>query len=666
MLAFLPATVAQGNGSGINDPQGDVVTTNAQGPTTPYPADVASGADLTHVALFSENDKIVTDMSFAGDAAKVPPNTLRGYSITMRHGTSQYMISNDGSPCARIAHFKDGAWEDLECAEEEVRLAGQGITVRTPFTALVNETHIPLQPGSLVEDIVFQGQVILPGLETPRTPTIVIGRDLAPDSGFLDAFKVPTPTGAGPVFISIANPLRVSNGEATTLVFQVDLTNRGTTTATTLLEAKSSVASMTPRITGRVSVPASESVRVPLIVTTSFAHAHGATNYVDIIATYDDGTEMDRAQASVYYLAVPQPSGHHPSIYFHGQNPQTNPADSGPLNQQQEVWFSTESVDDLASAKEAVSISGDIQTHRFDWWFPLKPELQLGLDVKATGAPFHATFVSDIPLQGAMATAELHYCPPGATTRNACLASNAAKTMLTGESTAVDMTAGTPTTFNFEWKTLGQDLFEPFQLGNNLAVVMHLTTTNPSYLGEDFGDPVRVQLGETTADLPLNEYRDPVEKNFLSSEAISIQAKTAADRNVNAGRTYVYEFNVQNNGTSSVKLASEIVGREADWATIQSGPSAIIGAGESRTLQVVVRPPSDAVAGQAADLVLVVEDSNHPDMAVLARFSATVVDEDVPDESSMVSASGHESPLSASVVFLALGALLLAARRSRS
>ncbi|HUR63736.1 MAG TPA: FixG Ig-like domain-containing protein [Candidatus Thermoplasmatota archaeon] len=485
-------------------------------------------------------------------------------------------------------------------------------------------------------------------------------------------------------------PTRASNGEATTIVYQVEASSGLAGNQSFLLAASGLPAGWEVKLPGeRITVPGNASILFPVVVTVPFAHQHGTYQkfLLEMKAVRDSGS-IGRVQLGIRYTQPPQPAGHHNVLWLHSQT-----LTSGQSITAFDTLFGTPASglymnaaspeEDTYDAKAEVpgeQVSQDLvpPLATYLWSVPLAPALEMGLDFKQTIGNVSVPLKTTLPMPGATLGGRLVYVPPGATVARGFDPS----LLNAGEAILADLTPDAPvdvaanTQGNFLHATLvprPETGYIPFEKGAGLRLDLMVTFTRLDGLGGGFGPraaPV-VQPGGIL-DLPLNEYHDKVAQVFASNATLALEAQSAQDRVANPGKMVLYNLTLANRASQPVTVNLELTGTHILWVSLlePTQRSVRLAPNETRAVKVAVKVPLEADRGDTADVVLAATSASDLNVRSLARLYTTVdTGREYRDDSALIAAiegthakkktPGPETPL----VGLGLVAVAFAARR---
>lgn len=442
-------------------------------------------------------------------------------------------------------------------------------------------------------------------------------RDRMPDEGVAPepyVFQV-GPRQRGDVELWSTSPSRASNGEATALIFEVTALNKGSGDLDLRFGAEDvpqgwQVTFPTPL----VKLGGGESAVFPVLVQMPFNHVHGATSTVDVTLQSDDDAHEGRTTLSVIYHAVPQPAGHHDTVWFHSD---ASPDGLTPAIHASgfDVWhgISMNALEEF-NADDGVAVPARNGDGYHYWTVPLDPVLQMGLDfdledVGTILVPFQSTRpVPDAVLYGEI---YVRWQDDAGQFQTLTVAD-------VGPSDAMGINGETlleaPVTARPEGDLV------PYREGANLVLDLRMDRSD-AFVGTGPEKPELLSGG--WMQLPLNEYHDPVDDIFRSLQGVSLEAAGPQQRPVNPGETVTFQAGLGYDGPE-VTFDLRLDGVHADQARVLEGPTVRVGGGTTATLTVAVAAPLDASDGTFLDTVLVATKADEPAVQGLLRLVAEV------------------------------------------
>lgn len=493
----------------------------------------------------------------------------------------------------------------------------------------------------------------------------------------------------GHLRLSSPAPVRASNGEATTYVYDVSLRSDADFIDDVRLEVVGAPSNWQVKLPATsVRLDNNTTIHMPVLVTTPFGHEHGSFENLLIEArSARDPSAVGRVELGVRYTEIPQPAGHHSMLWLHSR---TNP--SGQLNEalstvfgggdSVEAYFNAADPQDderdegLQVPPTRQSGSGFMDDEgrpaymQYEWDVFLEPTLQIGLDfdLNETGE-LTVPFASQLPLQDAQMEGTLYYLQAGEA-RDFFTINEDAIALGTFAPSEVGA-GGAGQTVEFT-STFTPDpagdflLYEP--QGATLWIELRLTITQPLTLFADgVVSPQLAPGGEML--LPLNEYHDPVDDLYNQLTDVEVLMEGEQEQYVNSGETVLFEVRIHNTGVVNDEFEILLGGVNEEWATLLGDSTFSIRSHESRRVVVAVQAPSSSSNGETADLVLEAISKSDDNARALVRLYAEVDNlVDHPDKSHLVPITHDEltyTPVGSWLAPIALLGALAVMRRAR-
>ncbi|HEX9816328.1 MAG TPA: hypothetical protein VGB18_05060, partial [Candidatus Thermoplasmatota archaeon] len=678
LLAALPTSGAQttpGTAYTVRavDPDGDV---HIRGPFRDQPD---TGGEYPHADILEVwvGNETVENIEFGLRLKEVPESATNeipftssiGYSWQFRIGTANYTIGQgpDIESCAGGFGVQKrwGQSSSTSCGGSGATVNPETKTLQFAISRqrLTNESEYPFGPGleiaELRADTAMAAEPI-PNLllVDPRSQA----RDRAPDEGFLETYRssLSNSTGAGGLELIALEPLRISNGESTTLVYPLTINNIENRETTALLTIENTEKNFDVRVPSRLTVPATESIRFPVILSMGFEHRHGQIGSFKVRA--EDAIDPGRwseVTLGVYWLDTPQPAGHHDRLWLHSGGGAGSFGSSNSIPYSCDtiaVWMNPlaketgEGVTDapvpgcsrLIQARSFPPVPETPDEFRIQWFVPLQPELAIGLDFDlARTGQFNVAINPGAPAGiGALHMDLLHRNPaqpdpdfykpgdcPGTWIK---LASQFAQFRA--------LTYGTPAPFDFDFELLQGADYLPYQKHADLALLLTLVTDRPqhppNYASEDVRTASLIVEGAELV-LPLVEYHDPIDQLFQNVGTLSLTPLSPFEKLVNPGRKTLFHFQLASTAPEDQTVQVSLEGPNQEWAVFHQSQEQRLRPGEKRNLTLAIEAPVDASDTERAELFLIAENLADPNVVAVSRLRATVVDQakqDIPDE----------------------------------
>ncbi len=481
-------------------------------------------------------------------------------------------------------------------------------------------------------------------------------------------------------------PVRSSNGEATTFVYNVEGWNLGEDRSRFRLSAAAVPQGWEVRLpVERIDIDGMARVTFPVLVTTPFAHTHGEFQEMLVEMTGErDAGSVGRIKLGIRYTEIPQPAGHHDTLYLHFQREDFVPELEPVFGVQAEAYMNA-AESDAADSKVGSRPTDSAATEapgeqRYTWAIWLSPGLDMGLDfdLARTGL-LRVSFNATLPVLQARMDGYLAYIPgeniedfggQGGPVRSR----DEPVILATLQAAAQDLPAHSQgTAFEAVVTPLPDADFIAYEAGSALVLVLNLTGVNPEGAMPFFSiDTIEEPLlAGGSMQLPLAEYHDPIADVFASLPTVNFQVVGAQERFVNPGETAVFQAVLENLGSEPRFFTLNLTGYNVEWAELLQDIRLEVPPEGMRNVSIAVRVPVGTLDDDVCDLILIAIDADQPAARALARFVATVdSDVDQPDDAEKAAdlkagnAKGVPAP-GVPLLLLALAALVVARRRGR-
>lgn len=519
-------------------------------------------------------------------------------------------------------------------------------------------------------------------VEAPTPATVV---DHMPDTG-VSAAKLDVLYGLhqrGHARITSEEPFRASNGEATTFIFKARAHNIGDETDRFQLRATRLPAGWTVVLpTPTFELAGGSSLEVAVVANQPFGHVHGATASFILQMTSasdpDGKAVLGQLEMGARYLTIPQPAGHHDTVYLHSRswNELSSTVGtvfccggSGYLFMNTMEQFEGDEGIPMPPQNSNTVFLNDRPVQRYTWCVALDPGLQMGLDFKpGASARLEVNVHAVDPLTDATLAAKLMVVPDG--NRWGCFDWAATQsTPLATLNTTQPVSIGA----NADGK-LGGDLQVwngadrvPYAKGQNLMLRIEVMAVTVPDLFITAGTPTIV--AGSTLRMPLVDYKDDVKEVLTTTAGPALTPLGPQERRANPGGTIVFPLSVANDGNVDILLGFNITGPNSHWAQLPGGGDITVPAHDTARADLMVKVPADAKEGDVADIVLQAFDQANETSRGLARLLVTVVtSEQVPDDADeeVQGEAPKKSPGPAALVVLAGLGLVAVLRRRRA
>ncbi len=685
LMALLMIPVSLGDKVDANiltDGTNDVVIMSADGNTQQPDGGQFPNVDIVEAGILEETADMVTfyvQVRGIEEGSQNPlPFSDPDYRIHFRFGDQGYRVRMD---TALVNVFNDamgrsgtilGALElqvgetsfrNLASAEVTIDYGTERIMAAVPRSPIVDENQAPLGLGRTLTDFYAtsqsMGQFAFPVGQTSQggDPAFYAGPprawDQVPDAitGELPSYTMVTGEvrQKGGLVSGSADPVRWTNGEASTIVFDVRVANTGDADIPLKVSVTGADPKWTLAFSDSITVPATKAANVTILVTIPFSHNHGALHTFDARFESPDGAHFSSTMLGVYWPLVPQPAGHHDRLWFHSlvETDENNPF-SSLFGGGTHSWMSaleTETADTGVPIPAQFTIPPNTFTGGKAiayWRIPLEPELRMGLDFRTDDVgTLELSLNFPVTVVDPQVFARLeHATVPQQQGRGGPGGNNQGPTqqteLATGQSELMSGPVDGSRTFTLELETAPEADDVPYTPGNNLFLTVFMEATWLAGAGQ--GDPGAISPSIAPSSswlrLPLDEYEVPLDLNFQTDGAIEL--KPTADgqqKSVNPGRTTVYAFDMVYHGSDVADFIIEVSGTHADWASVVGDEAFSLEAHGSRQVGLAVKAPKDAKAGDFADLTFTVRDRDNAAVkAGLNTRTLIVSGTEIPDE----------------------------------
>jgi hypothetical protein len=635
-------------------------------------------------------------------------NTVGSYrrQVTFSYGALYWRLLFGGcggqqqsaTGCLQSGDGGFGGYRTVRAVQTEIKADQKSIVFIVPKGDIYNQDRVPPRYGAMLSNIsAYASHSALQSGFGPGGDQLggVSAFDLAPQIGFAAPFYFNKGSRSlGSLFLNSQDPIRVSNGEATTIVYRVLMQNKADRVQTVQLETRAVPEAWSVRVPALLTVQPFANLSFPVIASIPFTHDHGRTVTFNVNARA--GNEAATIDLGVFWTDVPQPSAHHQGKqWFHSANAdnQQLPAQAEFLIPQKRYWMNGIDKDPDPEATDA-NVPAQYQTlpgpgmggnqgqaGQFTavWFFPLSPPLLIGLDFDLSRtSPVVFDLISKVPATSATVTARLHYCDPqpaqadqgrggGGGFGNAATCNQQKPTIAAGAYNGALSGSGAQH-FDIQMTTQPQYDLIPYKHGANIGLSITLVANTPQNAFGTEPRPEFVTKG-ATLEMALFEYHDPVEQAFQAVGSLQLTPVGEMEKRTNPGKTSVFTFDLESGAdVNQSSISLEIQGVNREWAKILGPTELELEPKQKRNITVAVSVPADAVDDERADLFLRAENLEDPSIVTAVRFRTTVTTaEQFPDEVGLATAPPSEGSPGAGFVVAVLAAacaILLVRRRA--
>ncbi|MHB1260662.1 MAG: hypothetical protein ACYC2H_02990 [Thermoplasmatota archaeon] len=690
LLVALPGAWAQ---EGTGDALATVTVDDPMGDTKgPLAKEAASHLDITHAVAQAGQDGLgfwVTVASLQTDAS-APAGWELWLAFEYRGTRFDVLIEPTSTTVERpdevnrILFGDADAWlwrldapgegERLALLQANTDVATRTFNTTVPWDLVIEPGGNSPNPGEPLRIVEAASAWTPTLLGTPHNPFIISGAgaealvtsDQAafPDGTFLSV--------AGAVGdLSLATPLatRFSNGEATTMHWPVEVANHGTRDLDVTLTLAALGAE--GRAPPGVRLGPGEAKVVNVYVTLPFAHEHGSMRSFTFTANSGAG-DSATLRLGVDYPSIPQPAGHHPDLYLHGDVEQIG----GALPLLGHGWMNTAEEDERSNAAHVGGeqgvcpgsgtqpLGGALEWGTL-WNFGLDPGLRMGLDGR-----LDQTASLDITLEGRAAV------PAGKLYARLVLGARDFGTELNLFEDNESIIASTPIAATPGPSSAGVhlDLPMPPELdlvppsrNNDVRLVLLFCLDAPPPIGiavagaSTFATLADAQpysiLTGGHLHLPLEEYHDAIPVSG-TGQGLALSVPDPV-RRAAPGTTVLWQPSLEVSDGADGRLAVRLFGAAAGQADLLA-PANVPSTNTVLPVSIVV---PDEPAGTLLDLLLDVTDEADPARSVALRLSVLVDPTATADDASLAAGLEPQEKESPGLPALALvGLMALVAR----
>lgn len=485
-------------------------------------------------------------------------------------------------------------WETIRTSEQYFPGPGEVITPRSIFSHWDNEPGDYKSPGGPLELIEAYDYVSIPADQLIILPSVATANI---------AFSTP-------------NPVRYSNGEATTFHWPIQITNIG---PTGIIE----VSVIGPADFEFQAPPGFEfqeggNRTLNVYATTPFRHEHGTTEQITVEIIH--ASQINLFQLGIHYPLIPQPAGHHPTLYLHGE-----PEDAGEAaTDEGKGWMNTME-EDLASTAALYSPTTDPCVNFNEspqglfWMFPLQPGLLIGLDARIDE---RAKFSGSLELQnavlpeGRLLAQFLTYHENTDDPFQFSWFDYSSQSSITGEFEVPSQTGSAQIPFDLEVPIPeAYDWIEPgTDLNLALGVAFCPTSGTASTILPVDQSGLYIQAG-AMLDVPLNEFHDVLD---FSGQQLQLSTETAK---VEARADQVVAWKIEYEAQTEGPFQLSIIGPNADLVESHAESGLSKNSGE---FVVSMQIPVDAMDFDLFEATILLQDESDPIVSGALRLSVVV------------------------------------------
>jgi hypothetical protein len=346
-------------------------------------------------------------------------------------------------------------------------------------------------------------------------------------------------------------------------------------------------ASWVPSFTRReIRLEGEGALKDTLVITVPFAHQHGERDQFGLTLRQLDGDGVSPAQLSVYYFQIPQPTGHHNTLYVHVQEVNSTPDMSLVEGDNHRLYMNTRAEDPDSGDAPVTAAALQFPVERYEWSVPLSPELGIPLSFDSSGpGRLRAAFDSEVPQTNVQVGARLVWRG---------IAGGDEVLVADFPPVAVGDLGNGPQSADVAGKAV-VNLVEAVR-GKNLVLVIFMTVSNPMAV---IGAQTPSLLPGAELGLPLLEYRASTGAGEANDLALALPERTLR---LPPGGDGLLNGQVENRADDDIRVDFSITGINSTWFDVP--PPQDITARASGAVTIGIHVPDDARDGDLADVIL--------------------------------------------------------------
>jgi hypothetical protein len=369
-----------------------------------------------------------------------------------------------------------------------------------------------------------------------------------------------------------------------------------------------------------------------------------------VVATGPEGIIVSD-EVGVVFTEVPQPTGHHPTLYVHSDG---NPDFARRL-------FMNTLAEDAADsgaqvAAETLLCEGNRMTYQ--WRVPLSPGLGLGLHAAQRNGLADISFGLPVDLESVIFRGAIQVDDASSVVTLASWAHEAGGLMASNHRIVADIVPAETDPIPFQH---GANLFAVIQIEAEDIGACTAASVEP-FLGAAAASRGPVVLGGGLLSLPLQEYHEPVDLSFAGADGLRIQPSQTGTVLVNSGQRLALRavvsaeshaeviFDARSQGSASVSLSTT---------------RATLAPGVVRDILLTIDVADDATSGDRIQLIVFGQTAGGT-VPAIAQFHLEIDDSMTHDSPEKLATKERESPMEGPpIVLLAVALLAIMLRRRR-
>jgi hypothetical protein len=593
----------------FTDPIGDTNYHVANQPTTQIDRPAVDITELTIGNEDSETFQITLVMNGPNGLTANPlPLETKQYQVAFEFEGAQYEVHAKRVPCdlteASLLKIDEFGESNAGCIEKQFEANPPTFKFIVPKEQILNAQGEYPRSGSKITNIQATAKELL--IPTGPDNRII---DLGPDTPIPEWRFQTSLLEANEVQFTPLQNTRYSNGIAGTLAYKILTENQGDTIRFIELAAAETPAEWEITLPPSFTLEPGQSKEIAVIITPPDKHLHGALETAAIEAIVEGESAI--IELNIQYLSIPQPAGHHDTLYVHTADKDI-------------AWMNTNEPEDEPFSVAPPNSKSEGLELIYNWFFPLEPSLNLGLQFQDNGTGL-ASFIIDANVvdRSGELRASLYYCPGqgsevvGSTKHGRC--SVEALLLAEGAQDADFSGLGQFIEIPLEIKVPGASI--PPSANSNLILDVQFTTEVPHGIQET---GLMIQPG-SMIQLPLLEYLDDVDESIRDSQLISLSRNTDFESRAKPDSKAWVDFGIESQVESVVII--QFTGHNTGWIEGDFPTEYPVREGSNGYL-IEINIPSDAVDGDFVEAFMV---ATMGEESVASKFLVTV-DSNAPSQ----------------------------------
>lgn len=628
LLPLVPVPVAGAQGAHLlTDDRGDAQFSSGVGPSVPVSSSSAWDAvDLLWMDLTEDSDAYLMTLAVASETG--PSGGEYDIAWTW-HDVEYLLFAQRGNPTfgsftsAMLLADDGGGFQRIAPIPMTVDTSKATMSFTVPKVYVLDGAkHAPNRGDEItnihVRAVQSDFRFRLQG-DTPVGSIV----DYMPNSG--EGAKFASTLGdlaQGHLALRTADRVRVSNGGATTFIFQATLHDN----ATYEDEVKLSLTDVPPDWNASVQSPIRVSPNgekeITILVSVPFAHVHGGFSSFNLTAaSARDSGSIATLRFGVLHTPIPQPAGHHSEIYLHGRNQNGGafatafPYATGTMN--------TDAKHDGDVDVDPTGFSNGNNNGR-SWSIPLDPGLKIGVDfdLNRTGT-LEGAISGKAQGTGNVSTKLYLVRERGADNQSQRAANDQGILLADARGVRVTLDPQKPAPFKVTLTPTPQSDYVPYARGQNLVLLIHLSEDSPNLCC--FGGVGELlSVKDFKMALPLNEYNDQLSGVADASSSLDLKALGPVEKAGRPASIMTYQFDLVNGGNAPATVQLDIAGNDAKFGSIVPSGRVDLAPRESHRVTLAVHIPGDAPEGQDLEVLVFAHARDDPSKMSIARTKTIV------------------------------------------